>query len=359
MSCAGWRWVGQVGAAPATRTHMPRQHRIDFPGALHHVMQRGIEGGRLFRDDGDRVNFLRRVGTNFDGANQTCFVWSLMLNHVHLANQTGEQPLARAMHRLGTGYATSFNRRYERKGHLYQNRYKSLLIEDEEYLYEAIRYVLLNPVRSGQLRDLQDLLAYPWTAYPGLMGKQTIVAGDPRFTLRLFDENAANARSRLRDWLLLGMEQEDLIGLIIERGPGRPGRLVGEYSACARIGIRDSGVLGSRQFVTDVMCAAGNPDTSALEVRVSGLSVDALVAEICDGMSVDTRCLAQGRRGSDVSRARAVIAWMSTRYLGATQTDLAPVLGVCQQSVGRSLLRGRQIAEQMDLDLERCLVRRT
>lgn len=322
-------------------------------------MQRGIEGSRLFRDDGDRVSFLRRVDTCFDGTGQTCFVWSLMPNHVHLANQTGALKLATAMHRLGTGYATAFNRRYRRKGHLYQNRYKSLLIEDEEYLFEVIRYVLLNPVRAGMLRDLEDLLEYPWTAFPALMGRRESMVGDQEFVLRLFDEDLSNARSRLRDWMLLGMDQNDSIGAILERGPGRPGSLVGEDDACARIGIRDSGVLGRSVFVSDVLDQAQNPDVQAFRVRASGLPVDSLVIEICGEFSVDPNCLHEGRREKDVCQARAVIAWMSTRYLGLTQTDLAPILGVCQQSVGRSLRRGRLIAKTLDLPLERQLVRLT
>lgn len=321
-------------------------------------MQRGIEGGRLFRDDGDRVNFLRRVDTCFDGTGVVCFVWSLMLNHVHLASRSLELLLSKAMHRLGSGYATSFNKRYERRGHLYQNRYKSLLIEDEEYLYEVIRYVLLNPIRSGQLRDLADLLEYPWTAYPALMGRRSCLAGDPVFTLRLFDDDLLSARSRLRDWLQLGLEQGDVIGPIVERGPGRPGRLVGANAACARIAIRDSGVLGRTDFVADVLCAAQNPDERAFRAIASGVTAESIVEGVCRELAVEPSDVRYGRRDSAACHARALIAWMSTHYLQVTQTDLAPMLGVSQQSVGRSALRGRCLTAEKSLQFERELLAR-
>ena len=124
---------------------MPRKARIDAPGALHHVIARGIEKRDIFRDDYDRNNFLERLGKVIDESETLCFALALLPNHVHLLFKTGLTPIATVMRRLLTGYAVSFNRRHRRHGHLFQNRYKSILCQEEVYLKELVRYIHLNP----------------------------------------------------------------------------------------------------------------------------------------------------------------------------------------------------------------------
>jgi len=103
---------------------MPRQARLDSPGTLHHVMIRGIEGGRIFYDDEDRGNFLGRVGQVVERTGTRILAWVLMDNHVHLLLFSGPARISAFMRRLLTGYAVWFNRRHRRFGHLFQNRYK-------------------------------------------------------------------------------------------------------------------------------------------------------------------------------------------------------------------------------------------
>jgi REP element-mobilizing transposase RayT len=101
---------------------MPKKARIDAPGALHHVITRGIEKRDIFKDDDDRNNFLERLETIVDESCTLCYAWALLPNHSHLLFKTGLIPIATVMRRLLTGYAVTFNRRH---GHLFQNRYKS------------------------------------------------------------------------------------------------------------------------------------------------------------------------------------------------------------------------------------------
>ena len=108
---------------------MPRQSRIDAPGALHYLIIRGIEQKAIFKDDADRYGFIERVESIFSEANTPCFAWALMPNHVHLLTRTAQTPLATIMRRLLTGCVVTFNRRHHRHGHLFQNRYKSILSE--------------------------------------------------------------------------------------------------------------------------------------------------------------------------------------------------------------------------------------
>ena len=151
---------------------MPRKARIDAPGALHHIIVRGIEKKAIFRDVMDRKAFLKRLETVLTDTETGCYAWVLMRNHVHLLLRTGLTPIATVMRRLLTGYAISFNRRYRRHGHLFQNRYKSFLCEEQLYLKELVRYIHLNPLRARVVKDLNELKRYAFCGHSVLMGKR-------------------------------------------------------------------------------------------------------------------------------------------------------------------------------------------
>src|SRR5574341_2363769 len=144
---------------------MPRGPRLDAPDTLHHVMVRGIEGRSIFRDDRDRADFVRRLARLAQDRDLTVYAWALLPNHAHLLLRTGRIPLARVMRSLLTGYAGTFNRRHKRKGHLFQNRYKSIVVEEDAYLLELTRYIHLNPLRAGIVPSVKVLDRYPWTGH--------------------------------------------------------------------------------------------------------------------------------------------------------------------------------------------------
>jgi len=118
---------------------MPRQARLDAPGALHHIMVRGINRADIFEDDKDRVRFLERLGQNVTEGKCSIFAWVLMDNHIHLLFKSGSYGISTVMRKLLTWYAQYFNRRHNRTGHLFQNRYKSILCDEESYLLTLIR----------------------------------------------------------------------------------------------------------------------------------------------------------------------------------------------------------------------------
>ncbi len=122
---------------------MPRKARIDAPGALHHIIVRGIEQRKIFRDDSDRRGFLERLGNIGNDTRTTCFAWALIPNISICCFATGNVPIATVMRRLLTGYAVKFNRKYQRHGQLFQNRYKSILCQEDIYLKELVRYIHL------------------------------------------------------------------------------------------------------------------------------------------------------------------------------------------------------------------------
>jgi putative transposase len=149
---------------------MPRAPRIEIAGVLHHVIVRGIERRDIFLDDQDRQSFMDRFCSLLEAMGMECFAWALMSNHVHLLLRPKENNLAHFMRRLLTGYAVTFNLRHHRNGHLFQNRYKSIVCEEDPYLLELVRYIHLNPLRAGIASSLEALRAYPWCCYSVIMG---------------------------------------------------------------------------------------------------------------------------------------------------------------------------------------------
>jgi REP element-mobilizing transposase RayT len=126
---------------------MPILARLDAPGVLHHIIIRGIERRKIFRDSKDRDNFIDRLSDLLPATQTTCYAWAFIPNHAHfLFRSSGE--ISTLMRRLLTGYVIYFNRRHRRHGQLFQNRYKSIICQEDMYFRELIRYIHLNPLRA-------------------------------------------------------------------------------------------------------------------------------------------------------------------------------------------------------------------
>ena len=146
---------------------MPRPLREDYPGAIHHVFVRGVARATVAVDEADyerALHLLERTASRFELA---CHAWCYLPNHTHLLVTSRRGNLSRAMHWLGTCTAQSFNRRHGRSGHLFQGRFGSTLVDDDEYLLELARYLPLNPVRAG-LCDAPE--EWSWSSYAASSG---------------------------------------------------------------------------------------------------------------------------------------------------------------------------------------------
>ncbi len=144
---------------------MPRKARIDAPGALHHIICRGIERRKIFLDDSDRDHFVQRLGRVISETQTPCYAWAIIPNHFHLLLKTGNIPIATVMRKLLTGYAVTFNRRHDRVGHLFQNRYKSILCQQDRYFLELVRYIHLNPLRANLVGSIRQLNRYEYCGH--------------------------------------------------------------------------------------------------------------------------------------------------------------------------------------------------
>jgi putative transposase len=140
---------------------MARPPRVEFPGALYHVIIRGNERKAVFRDDADRELYLRRLAHYRERYEFRLIAYCLMSNHVHLAMETGEVPLSRVMHGLQSSYTQAFNRRHRRSGHLFQDRYKAFLVDADRYFAALLRYIHSNPLEARLTDRAED---YAWSS---------------------------------------------------------------------------------------------------------------------------------------------------------------------------------------------------
>jgi REP element-mobilizing transposase RayT len=149
---------------------MPRGPRLDSPGTLHHVIIRGIEKREIVIDDEDRDIFVSRMGTVALKTATSIYAWALMTNHAHILLKSGQQGLSAFMRKFLTRYSIYYNRRHDRHGHLFQNRYKSIVCEEEPYILKLVSYIHLNPLRAGLIQSFEELERYPRSGHSVLMG---------------------------------------------------------------------------------------------------------------------------------------------------------------------------------------------
>lgn len=142
--------------------------RIEFPGAFYHITARGNERKNIFRADGDKEDFLEILALTMERFDWLCHSYCLMDNHYHLLIETPKGNLSRGMMQLNGKYAQYFNRKYNRVGHLFQDRYKAILVEKEAYLLELSRYVVLNPVKA---RIVELPGEWRWSSYRATIGE--------------------------------------------------------------------------------------------------------------------------------------------------------------------------------------------
>jgi len=146
---------------------MARPLRIEFSGALYHITSRGNARENIYRDNSDRDSFLELLYKTNMRHNWICHAYCLMTNHYHLLVETSQPTLSKGMKYLNGSYTQRYNRRHQRIGHVFQGRYKSILVEKENYLRELSRYIVLNPVRARMVRKVVD---WPWSSYRATAG---------------------------------------------------------------------------------------------------------------------------------------------------------------------------------------------
>ena len=326
---------------------MPRKARIDAPGALHHIIARGIERGNIFEDDSDHNNFLDRVGTIIIETDTRCYAWVLIPNHFHLVLKTGRAPIAMVMRKLLTGYAGSYNRRHRRCGHLFQNRYKSILCQEDPYLKELVRYIHLNPLRAGLVDSLKGLDTYSYCGHSTVMGRRSRNWQDTGAVLDLFADTAPLARRYYRNFVKIGISQgriDDLIGGGLIRSNGGWSSVKAMRSAKI-FEKSDERILGNGEFVADVLSTCQEQLERKYALRNPGVTTDQIAAVATKLANVEPDMIYKFGKERAKVRARSLFCYWSAKELGIPMTDLSRLLKISPSAVSLSVQRGEKICE--------------
>jgi REP element-mobilizing transposase RayT len=310
---------------------------LDIVNYVYHVMARGIEGQEVFRDDHDREAFLGRLGDVVTKGGARLYAWCLMPNHFHLLVRPKLRPLSWMMRRLMTGYAVAHNMRHGRKGHLFQNRYRSFVVEEKPYLLELVRYIHLNPVRAGMIGGLEELDRFPYTGHSVIVGERDCPWQDVGGVLEWLADSLKKGVRLYRYFVAAGFKQ----GPLEEFRGGGLARSAGGMDALRRRPEQrhessDERVLGSGEFVEKVWRAEHTSPPAKQR------NVDEILEEVSKKRAIAPERILGASRERVVSRARREFFLLASEEAGASMAALARLAGRSHVAVRKAVELARE-----------------
>ena len=316
---------------------MARSNRLDWKSAVHHVMARGIEKRTIFKDETDKAQFVSRIEKCVAETGVSIYAWALMPNHIHLLIRTRDKPLSKFMQKLLTGHANYFNKKYNRVGHLFQNRYKSILVQAEMYLLKLIRYIHINPLEGGLVSDYRTLRQYPWTGHPGLIYPGYYPWQDTAQVLNTFSGNKTN---KIEQYIHLIEEPEETAyqDERFEEGSfllGANGLLSLDESKEKEIGgYSQYRVLGDEEFARKIYEKVSHSREGHLrDRRIEHDSVIRILEYAAIKWRIPKNALTSRGRTRTVSRARELVCYMLVNVMGMSLVDSGRILKLSCQGV--------------------------
>lgn len=319
---------------------MPRLPRLDAPGVLHHVMGRGIEKKKIFFSVTDRNDFISRLAALVEDDSMAVYAWALLPNHFHLLCKTRRRPLSLSMRRLLTGYVVNFNKRRKRHGHLFQNRYKSIVCQEDAYLKELVRYIHLNLIRAGLAKDIKELNTSPWSGHSALMGRMERDWQDTEYVLSFFGKRRGARRNYLR-FMERGMawgKRPELVGGGLVRSLGGWAEVLGSRKRGEKQ-ASDQRILGDGQFVETVLSEMSESEKQSLRLTGKKADLATLADKVCNIHDVSLAEIRSGSRRHEIVDARGVLSWLAVKALGYSGAEVARYLGVTTSCVTRAVER--------------------
>lgn len=319
---------------------MPRQARLDAPGLFHHVIARGLERRVIFTGKADYEDFLSRVETSLERSPNQLLAWALMPNHFHFLIRTGSGGLSRFMRRLMSGYAVAFNGRHKRSGYLFQNRFKSIVCQQDPYFTELVRYIHLNPLRAGVVKTLSELDQYPYCGHSALMGK---ISRPWQATGSVLDRFG----SRRRYWRF--MEEGKNQGRRPELVGGGLLRSLGSVQAVMHtrregdLQQSDSRVLGNGNFVTQVLKGTEAKLKAQNTLRREGKDLRTMALAVAKKAGIPERSLFSRGRTAEVSRAKSALIYLGVEYFGRTVKSMGEATRISPAAASKARERGEQL----------------
>lgn len=321
---------------------MARPLRLEYKGAIYHVMARGNERGAIFRLDSDRVRFIEKLGESAQTYHVRVYAYTLMQNHWHGLIETPRGNLAAFMQQFNTSYPAYYNTKHQRVGHLYSGRYKAPLVDGDDYLLRLSRYIHLNPVHITALENatrdekVRRLHEYRWSsfqAYAGLAPRLEWMDCEP--LLALVAVNTPLRSTAYARFVETGIDAEDEI---LEEAMGWSSKAIGERAFCRQV------ELALQQQVAQL----GSPQDAAMRRMETGTPPEVVEAAVCAVCRVAPADMIGRRKKSD---ARAMLMKLLVEYAGMTQRAVADRLGLTDGSgvsraiaaINRDLARSKQL----------------
>lgn len=273
---------------------MARKPRVHYPTALYHVILRGNGGQKIFFSQEDRFRFYLLLQEGIERYEHRIHAFCLMTNHIHLAIQVGDIALPRIIQNIAFRYTRWANWCQGRTGHLFQGRYKAVLVDADSYLLGLTRYIHLNPVRSGIVREPED---YPWSGHRVYLGLEVIPWLTTDWVLSMFSSNVKRSR-----WAYRKFVEE-----------GKSGGHQREFGRGSEI---DSRVLGDDIFIDKVF-------SQSHERSKRKVTVEEIISCVCQQFSLKKQMLSGSGKDRRLSNVRAIAAWLVLDSGGLTLAELS------------------------------------
>ncbi len=333
---------------------MPRLARLDAPGVIHHVIIRGIERSKIFRDNKDRDDIIDRLADLLPATNTACYAWAFLSNHAHFLFRSGDGGLPTLMRRLLTGYAVRFNRRHTRHGPLFQNRYKSIICQEDRYLKELVRYIHLNPLRARVVSNMSGLTRYKYCGHSVLMGKRKYAWQDKQYVLSCFGKSAFKGRESYCSYVKEGIDQgrrPELVG-------GGLIRSLGGWAEARKLRLKgqdrvkgDERILGDGDFVMNILSKADERMDRRYELKSLGYNLDKLEQRVLEIYQIERQDLYSKSRQKIRAEARSLFCYWAVRELGVEGAQMARRLKMSQPGVAYAVRRGEGIVKEKSIQM--------
>ncbi len=297
---------------------MARKPRISFPGALHHIILRGNHKEEIFLCDRDRRKFIELLNEYYERYLFRCYAYSLMPNHIHLLIEEDNTPLPRIMQGINQSYTQYFNARYEKVGHLFQGRYKAILVDKDRYLLILVRYIHLNPVRALLVKRPED---YPWSSYSDYICEEEKSFVESKFVLSLFSKRKKQAIEKYKRFIEEGLEDE--IESNFENGP----------------------FIGDEEF-TEKFLSKLSYKNMKNQSRPSLNHIETLVAH---HFKISEQLLHIKSRERRLFKIRGLIGYLASKYANINQKEIAKYFNRSASTTCHAI---RRISEKLNEDSE-------
>jgi REP element-mobilizing transposase RayT/ribosomal protein L7Ae-like RNA K-turn-binding protein len=282
---------------------MARKPRIEFPGALYHVIARGNHKNRIFLTPKDYQKYLSLIKRYKERYHFQLYAYALMSNHVHLLVEIATVPLSKIMQGLQQTYTQFFNWKYGKAGHLFQGRYKAIICQKNVYLLELIRYIHLNPIRAGVAERLAN---YPWTSYSYYIKDTSATLIDTDFVLKQFADDKTTARRYYQEFIRAGIikNHEEFLGEIVEQR-----------------------ILGKDHFVEE-MLQRENEARKNEDFVYERLSLKKVLETICRRKGISPVMVKSNSKIEEVVGIRRLFAYVARIHFGYRLKEIASILGI-------------------------------